>query len=132
MDIVIDVSGILAVLLNEPERPAIELATMGHHLISPGCVRWEVGNALYGAIKRDRIKVQEALSAFEDYERIPIRQVDVDMGAALRIAARHKIPTYDACYLECARAQRTALLTLDDRMMKVAATLKINVVEVIS
>jgi predicted nucleic acid-binding protein len=68
MIIVADVSIIMAVLLNEPERAAIELAATGNELIAPGCVLWEVGNALYGAIRRNRIKVSEALSICAEFD----------------------------------------------------------------
>jgi predicted nucleic acid-binding protein len=132
MEIVVDVSAILAVLLNEPERPALELATMGHDLVSPACVAWELGNALYGAIKRARIGVREAISVFSEFNEIPLRQINIDVASAIRIAATHKLPAYDAYYLECARAQRTSVLTLDARMLQVAAKMKIKTVEVFS
>ena len=132
MEIVTDLSAIMAVLLNEPERPGLELATIGHDLIAPGCIHWEIGNALYGAIKRHRMSERDALSALAEFGRIPIRHIGVDIGASIRIAAKHGIPTYDAYYLECARAQRKALLTLDTRMLRVAGEMEINVVEVLS
>jgi predicted nucleic acid-binding protein len=127
MKIVADVSIIMAVLLNEPERAAIERATMGNDLIAPGCVAWEVGNALYGAIRRSRIKVSDALSIYAEFERIPLRQISVDFASAIGISARYRIPAYDAYYLECARAQQAPIVTLDAGMLKVAKAMNIKI-----
>ena len=132
MEIVTDVSAVMAVLLNEPERAAVELATLGHDLIAPGCISWEIGNALYGAIKRHRVSEHDALAALAEFGRIPIRHIGIDVGASLRIAAKYRIPAYDAYYLECARSQQTSLLTLDGRMLKVAAEMRIKTVEVLA
>jgi predicted nucleic acid-binding protein len=127
MNVAADVSIIMAVLLNEPERAAIELAAMGNDLIAPGCVSWEVGNALYGAIRRSQIKVSDALSIYAEFKKIPLRQISVDVAAAIGISAKHKIPAYDAYYLECARAQQAPILTLDARMLKVAEAMNIKI-----
>jgi predicted nucleic acid-binding protein len=127
MDVVADVSAILAVLLDEPERVAIELAAEGNELLAPGCISWEVGNALYGAVKRNRIKVHEALSIYAEFERIPLRQVSVSVPSAIEISSRHRISAYDAYYLECARAQRAPILTLDVGMVKAAKAMKIRI-----
>ena len=45
MDIVIDISAIVAVIFNEPERKAIIKKTNGQTLIGPGSISWEIGNA---------------------------------------------------------------------------------------
>jgi len=128
--VVIDVSALLAVLLNEPERPLIESATENCILIGPGCVPWEIGNALYTAVKRNRMGVNAAVEVLSAFETVPLRVVDVSLAGALRIAARHKIPSYDAYYLECARTLRVPLLTLDARMRSVAQNLNLDTVEV--
>jgi predicted nucleic acid-binding protein len=127
MNIVTDVSIIMAVLLNEPERAAIELAVTGKDLIAPGCIAWEVGNALYGAMKRSRISLSDALAICAEFEKIPLRQIGIDFALAIGISTKYKIPAYDAYYLECARAQQAPLLTLDAGMLKVARAMKIKI-----
>jgi predicted nucleic acid-binding protein len=127
MNVVADLSAILAVLLDEPERAAVEMAAEGNELLAPGCVSWEMGNALYGAVKRNRIKVSEALSIYAEFEKIPLRQISVSVASAIEISARHRISAYDAYYLECARAQRAPILTLDAGMLKVAKAMKIKI-----
>ena len=50
--LIIDPSALLAVLLNEKDRLAMEKKSKGFALAAPGCINWEIANALYGAFKR--------------------------------------------------------------------------------
>jgi hypothetical protein len=50
MDIVIDTSALLAVIVAEPERNRIVESTSGHTLIGPGSIPWEIGNAFSAMI----------------------------------------------------------------------------------
>jgi uncharacterized protein with PIN domain len=45
MDIVIDTSVLIAVILNEPEKAELVKLTAGHTLVGPESIRWEIGNA---------------------------------------------------------------------------------------
>jgi predicted nucleic acid-binding protein len=45
MDIVIDTSALIAVIVAEPERDKIIELTTGNTLIGPGSIPWEIGNA---------------------------------------------------------------------------------------
>ena len=51
MDIVIDTSVLIAVIVSEPERDAIVSLTSGQTLIGPGFIPWEVGNAFTAMMK---------------------------------------------------------------------------------
>ncbi|MGD0919611.1 MAG: hypothetical protein ABSB22_24490 [Thermodesulfobacteriota bacterium] len=55
MDIVIDTSALLAVIVAEPERDRIVVAASGHTLIGPGSIPWEIGNAFSAMIKQRRL-----------------------------------------------------------------------------
>ncbi len=44
MDIVIDTSALIAVIVGEPERNRIVELTTGNTLIGPGSIPWEIGN----------------------------------------------------------------------------------------
>jgi uncharacterized protein with PIN domain len=57
MDIVIDTSAIIAVLVDEPERQKIIEITEGHSLIGPGSIPWEIGNAFAAMFKRKRLGI---------------------------------------------------------------------------
>lgn len=130
MDIVIDTSSLLAVILDEPERNGIVERTAGHSLIGPGCIAWEIGNAFSAMLRRKRLGLDAAQTGVAIFEAIPIRYVDVDIAEALAIADRLRVYAYDAYYLECARRQNAPLLTLDRSLMRAAQTLGVPVLEV--
>lgn len=53
MDIVIDTSAIIAVIVDEPERERIIELTRGNTLIGPGSILWEIGNAFSTMFERE-------------------------------------------------------------------------------
>lgn len=125
--IIIDPSALLAVFLNEQGRNELEQKSSGHHLAAPGCIQWEVGNALYGAFKRNRIRLEEAQRVFEEFKSLSLRIMDVDINSALEIAMIKRIPAYDAYYLQCATQHGCPLLTLDQRMIDIAEDMGVMV-----
>ena len=107
MDLVIDTSAIIAVIANEPERPAIVEHTIGANLVAPASVHWEVGNAFSAMFKRRRITLRQAEQAIESYEQMPIRFVDVDLGQSLELCDRLGVYAYDSYLLTCALKLRS-------------------------
>ena len=97
-------------------------------LVAPGCIQWEMGNALYGALKRKRVTLDEAHRVFDEFESLPIQILDVNIHSAVEIAAMNGIPAYDAYYLQCASQYGCPLLTLDQRMTDVARDIGVTVV----
>jgi predicted nucleic acid-binding protein len=45
MEFVVDTSVIIAVIVNEPSKPALIRATQGVDLLAPSSVHWEIANA---------------------------------------------------------------------------------------
>ena len=119
-NVIVDASAVLAVLLEEPEKQAIVKATIGIEALSPGCLKWEVGNAFSAMLKRGRLEGDATRKGLESYEKIPIQEVDVDLGEALEVAIRNDIYAYDAYYLAAAKKHRIMLLSLDKRMLEAA------------
>lgn len=130
MDLIIDTSAIIAVLMDEPEKAAILERTKGVELVAPRSVYWEIGNAFSLMFRRRRIALPEAKEAFAGYERMPIRLVDIDMARALELAERLNIYAYDAYMLACALDLDAPLLTLDKGLANAASRLGVQVVEV--
>lgn len=130
MRLVIDTSALLAVLLDEPERPGILGATVGAQLCSPAALPWEMGNALTSLFKKRLLGLPLALQVLEAFTTIPIQQVDVDRTAAVALAHELRIYAYDAYFLQTARAMRCPLLTLDRGLRTAAKALRIQLVEV--
>ena len=130
MDIVIDTSALLAVILGEPERDGVITSTRGHNLIGPGSIQWEVGNAFSALLKRRLISAADIQRGSEIFEIIPLRYMAIGLGSALAIAQRTNIYAYDAYFLDCAMRYAAPVLTLDKGMKRAAKMLDIRIVEV--
>ena len=130
MDLVIDTSAIIAVIVGEPEREGIIQATTGHSLIGPGSIPWEVGNAFSAMFKRDRLTLEEALKGLAIFTSIPLRYVEPDFDMALEISKKADLYAYDAYFLACAIRHKAPLLTLDRKLKDSAQNLKITMLEV--
>jgi predicted nucleic acid-binding protein len=130
VDIVIDTSALLAVIVAEPERDAIVQATADHTLIAPGSVPWEIGNAFSAMLKQRRLGLAEAQQGLKIFRSIPLRTVDVDLNKALSIAHQTGMYAYDAYLLECALRHTASLLTLDGALLRAARKIGVKTLEV--
>ena len=130
MQMVVDTSVILAVLISEPERDQIVSMTLNVGLLAPQSVHWEVGNALSAMIKRKRITTAQAMKALDAYEKIPIRFVETSLHEAVAIAAKQNLYAYDAYLVACAKEQHCSLISLDKALLTAAKAAGVAVVEV--
>ncbi len=130
MNLVVDTSVVVAVLVNEPERAKLVRLTERADLLAPGSVHWEVGNALAAMLKRSRIALAQIQTALDAYDSIPIRFVDVDLSAAMTIAAEYGLYAYDSYVIACAVANRCRLISLDHGLLAAAAKAGVRTVEV--
>ena len=130
MTLVVDASILLAVLMSEPERAKIIELTKDVDLIAPSSVHWEIGNALSSILKRGRMTLVQAENVLKNYEKIPIRFVEVSLPESIRISADRKIYAYDAFLIACARDQRCKLISLDKALLQASKDSGIQVVEV--
>ncbi len=124
-----DTSTVIAVIANEPEKSLLIAKTQGYDLIAPRSLYWEIGNAFSAMIKRGRITLEQATTAIEIYEQIPINLVDVDLKQALEIVDKHKVYAYDAYMIACALNRNCPLLTLDGGLAYAAKAAGIEVWE---
>ncbi len=131
MQIVVDASVIIAVLLNEAIKPVIVEMTKGAEIISPALLPWEIGNALSANVKKKRITTDQAIQAAQEYQKIDIRLVDVDMEQSIRISNKYNIYAYDAYILLCAMTLNAPLLCIDGAMVKLAKAMGIKTIEVL-
>lgn len=128
--ILVDASAVLAVILEEPEKPAILEVTAGSEAKAPGCLGWEIGNAFSAMVKRGRLEKEESIAALRIFEAIPVQEVDVNLKDALELALKYRIYAYDAYYLIAAKNHKIALLTLDGRMSEIARSEGVNLQEI--
>ncbi len=112
MQVVIDSSAILAVLLNEPEREALIRATISSISNHAGINSIGGREALIAGLRRRRLSHDDVVTAWNSSEEVSLRFVEVDISRALLTAARNGIYGYDAYVLEAAEARRVPLLTL--------------------
>jgi predicted nucleic acid-binding protein len=120
MDVVIDTSALIAVIVDEPERNRIVELTTGNTLIGPGSIPWEISNAFSAMFKQNRLTLDEAQKGLVIFDGIPLRYIKPDFVNALKISKRANLYAYDAYFLDCAKRHKAPLLTLD-RKLKIAA-----------
>ena len=130
MDLTIDASAVMAVILNEPSKPNLLEATRGADLISAPSLPWEIGNALSALFKRRRIDLAQAELALQSFREIPVRLPSLEIESSVVLAERHDVYAYDAYVIECARRYQTPLLSLDRRQCEVARSEGIATLEV--
>ncbi len=130
LEIVIDTSVIIAVIANEPEKETIIKITKGAHLLAPSSVYWEIGNAFSAMFRKGKIDFKTAKQALLIFKKIPIRFIDVELEQSLRIAKETNTYCYDAYLLRCSQKYHAPLITLDKKLLNVATTLSIKVIEV--
>jgi predicted nucleic acid-binding protein len=130
MEITVDASVLIAVIVDEAEKPALINMTRDADLIAPASIHWEIGNAFSAMLKRQRVTVMQAVQAIEIYQQIPLRFVDVELSEALGLAGELNIYAYDAYLLRCAAKYRAPLLTLDKQLVQLAKQKGIGVLEV--
>jgi len=126
MEIVLDASALLAVIVDEPEAQTVIDCTKDAVIVSPTVVSCEVANALSTMMKRGMVNSKEQMiNLIRNFEKIPMRTVGIDLLKALEIAWNNKIYAYDAFYLETAKRLMLPLLTFDGGMINVARKLGI-------
>lgn len=130
MDLVVDTSAIIAIIVDEPEKAAVEAYTADSNLVAPASVHWEIGNALSAMFKRDRISLTQARLAIASYEQMRVEFIDVDLVQSLELSERMDIYAYDAYILVCASDLGLPLLTLDNRMAAIASQIGVRTLEV--
>jgi predicted nucleic acid-binding protein len=129
MELVADASVFLSVALNEADREWVIEKTKASSIVAPEVLPYEIGNALIAVKKRGRLNDCEIMQALEISQKIPVRLVPVNIHDAMKIAIRFNMYAYDAYYVQCCIESKSPLISLDDRMCAVAATLGIKVVE---
>ena len=130
MDIVIDTSALIAVIVGEPERNRIVELTTGNTLIGPGSTPWEIGNAFSAMFKQDRLTIDEARKGLAIFDGIPLRYIKPDFVNALKISKQANMYAYDAYFLDCAIRHKAPLLTLDQKLKTAAQNLNVETMEV--
>lgn len=130
MDIVIDTSALVAVIVGEPERNSIIEITKGNTLIGPGSIPWEIGNAFSAMFKQNRLTMDAAQKGLLIFNSIQLRYLEPDFVKVLKISKQTNTYAYDAYILDCAIRHKAPVLTLDKKLKISAQNLNIDTLEV--
>ena len=130
MNLVVDTSVIISVITNEEHKGQLIGISTGADLIAPASIHWEIGNAFSAMFKRNRIKLEQAITALEAYNQIPIRFYDVGLSNALEVAHRLNLYAYDAYVICCSQKFKCPLTSLDKGLTDAANQLNILTLEV--
>jgi len=130
MDVVIDTSALIAVIVGEPERNRIVEFTTGNTLIGPGSIPWEIGNSFSAMFKQNKLTFDEAKKGLVIFDSIPLRYIKPDFVNALKISKQANMYAYDAYFLDCAIRHKAPLLTLDRKLKTAAQNLNVEIMEV--
>jgi predicted nucleic acid-binding protein len=80
-------------------------------------------------MRRGILRPDEVTAAWDALQAIPVDLRAVDIRSALDIAIRFGTYAYDAYFIECALSLRLPILTLDNRMKRIARELSVHVLE---
>lgn len=130
MSLITDTSVIIAILTNEAHKSELIKLTRGKDLIAPESLHYEIGNAFSAMIKRKRINLKLAERALEQYKKIPLRLVSIDLSEAVSIAGKYGIYAYDAYFVECAIRYKSELISLDRTLIEIASKEGIKTIKV--
>jgi predicted nucleic acid-binding protein len=121
--LVLDTSAALAIVLAEPEAPAVRerlLAAVGGPILVLELFWLEVVNIL---ARRHGWEADAVVAAIRDLDELGLETVTADRPlvlAALDLVVTHGLSAYDAAHLVLAEAADVPLLTLDARLARAA------------
>jgi predicted nucleic acid-binding protein len=130
MNIVVDTSVIIAVLLNEPSKSSLIEVTTDTILYAPTSLHWEIGNAFSAMFKQRRLSLEQAQKALRIYKHIPLNLVEVDLAKSLLVSMNQGVYAYDSYFIVCAQKLHAPLLSLDKGLKSAAAQAGIKLLEV--
>ena len=91
---------------------------------------WEIGNAFSAMFKQKRITKDQALLAVAEYQKVPIRLVDVPLEKSVELSSSLGIYAYDAYMIYCAQHTGAPLLTLDNGLIIAAGKVGVAILKV--
>jgi predicted nucleic acid-binding protein len=128
MEILLDASAIIAVIVDEPESNIVINCTKGAITVSPSIVSFEIANSLTKMMKKGIINNEEKMINFiKIFQKIPIKIAEINLEKSLEIAWNYKLYAYDAFYLETAKRLNLPLLTFDSGMRRIGKEMGITI-----
>jgi predicted nucleic acid-binding protein len=120
--LVIDASVVIASLLPDEPYRASSLNILKRffsgslELLSVPLLRFEITNALWKAVSRERVKLEDARAALREFEAFNLPERSVPSQEILTTAHTYGRSAYDAAYLALAQSEQIPLVTADKRL----------------
>ena len=130
MKVVLDASAALAAVLGQGSRPAVlDALASASVVIAPELFAAEVTRGLWRYVAAKQLALDEAADLLDAVLKLVDRfhPVAVLTQEILREASARRHSVYDLCYAVLARREGAAVLTIDGRLKKLVATMKIPV-----
>jgi predicted nucleic acid-binding protein len=125
MSLIVDASVVTKWVADEPGSARARELYLSDECWAPSLIVAEVGNALW---KKQRMKLVTAEQAVAALKALPsrVRLFDIaDLAPrAVAIAAELDHPIYDCFHLALAERERVALVSADERLLRVAKKVK--------
>ena len=118
--VVVDASALAALLVGEPDGPAVARRMEGRPLLAPTLLRYEMASVCVKKIGEEPQQAAGLLSALRLMPRMGIREVQMPAEGLAEIARESGLTAYDAAYLGLAREMGAQLVTLDRRLERAA------------
>ncbi len=96
-------------------------------LLCPPTFWYEVANALWVAVRRERLSYDGAQRALDALRNFVFESHDADAAACLSLATEYRLAVYDAAYIVLAMDSTAPLWTLDGQMAVSARNMGIRV-----
>lgn len=124
MDFVLDASIAACWALRDEDHPKATVALeelRDSSCFVPGIWWFEIRNILLTGERRNRITPDENAASLRRISRLRIvEETDRNDTEIFRLARKHRLTFYDACYLELAFSMNLSLATLDSDLLRAA------------
>lgn len=124
MTLVVDASAVAAVMFGEAEGKTIRAHVRGESLMAPQLIDYELANACWKRIRRRPDSQAEVLTMLAGVAFLSITRVPVQATEVVALAARTGLTAYDASYLWLAMTRDIELVTLDNELARINASLR--------
>ena len=121
---IIDASALGALVFGEPQAAEIAGVLAETPIVAPALLWFELASICLKKIKAHPRRTNQILKAFTLSHRLPIEIIAVEHSEVIGLAGDTGLSTYDASYLWLAHSLGGELVTLDRKMLEIAARLK--------
>jgi len=118
--LVVDASALGALIFGEPQAEETASRLEGGTMVAPTLLWFELASVCLKKIKAHPRQKKELLRALGLTGRLPIQPVEVNQPEVVRWAWQTGLTTYDASYLWLVRQLRGEMVTLDEKLKKMA------------